>query len=465
MNINKGKWRKWLAAASVAVLVGLLAFDGASAQKSQKINTSRRTPVRERLVQRRLPDRVMAVRPPSFQGPKYAQDRVLVKFKPGVTAQSRDVMIRTFNFPNVRMIPKIEVYRIQVPQGMTVEETLFLLRSNPDVEYAEPVYRVRAFTTTPNDPYFMPYQYNLYNRGVVLDISPEIQPRTTAGADIKAREAWDITKGKDTVVIGVLDSGIDMTHIELRNKYVSSGHDFVNDDSDATDDFWHGTFVAGIAAAETNNNQGIAGVAWNAKILPVKVLDDEGNGYYDALIEAIVWAVDNGAKVLNLSLGGEEADSALEAACRYAFEHNVIVVAAAGNEYGPVAYPAAYDDYVLAVGATDYDDLVADFSNTGPQVDVAAPGVLILSCIPQWLAEPGYPPYGFGSGTSAAAPHVAGFAALVLSAKPWISARDLMNLIRFTADDVNSAQHKGKDDYIGYGRINMSKALVPYILR
>jgi subtilisin family serine protease len=193
-------------------------------------------------------------------------------------------------------------------------------------------------------------------------------------------------------------------------------------------------------------------------------MDAEGLGFYDELIDGIIWAADNGAKVINVSAGGDADDPALKSACQYAFEKNVVVVAAGGNDGISVVYPAAYDDYVIAVAATDYNDAYASFSNPGPQIDVAAPGVWILGPVPQWYAGPGFEPYIFGTGTSAAAPHVAGLAALLVSIKPWLSAKQIMNIIRYTADDVNKAQHSGKDDFIGYGRINMERALVPYKL-
>jgi subtilisin family serine protease len=193
-------------------------------------------------------------------------------------------------------------------------------------------------------------------------------------------------------------------------------------------------------------------------------MDAEGYGYYDELIEGIIWAADNGAKVINISGGGDSDDPSLEAACQYAFKKNVVVVAAAGNDGPAVEYPAAYDDYVIAVAATDYNDEHASFSNPGPQVDVAAPGVWILGPVPQWYFGPGELPYVFGSGTSAAVPHVAGLAALLMSRKSWLTPAQVMNIIRYTADDVNKAQLAGKDDQVGYGRINMERALVPYKL-
>ncbi|GAG87547.1 unnamed protein product, partial [marine sediment metagenome] len=162
------------------------------------------------------------------------------------------------------------------------------------------------------------------------------------------------------IIIAILDTGVDMLHPDLDEKIHSSGYDFVNDDSDATDDEGHGTHVAGIAAAETHNDEGIAGVAWNCKILPVKVLDSLGLGEIGKLADAIIWAADNGADVMNLSLGIPIESLVLENAIKYAYDKDVVIVAAAGN-YDPiwgsdVWYPAAYDDYCLAVAATDYND-------------------------------------------------------------------------------------------------------------
>jgi thermitase len=409
-------------------------------------------------------DRVLRVERPGRSGKSLpATDRILVKFRPRVSAGIAQGILQYHALGEIRRIPRLGVYRGQTPPNVTVREMLAVLRRNPEVEYAGPDYRTRLFTV-PNDTYFSIYQYNLSNRGGVLGISSANQPQMTVGADIKATTAWDVTKGDPGTIIAIVDTGVDMSHDELKNKVVSTGYDFINGDSDATDDNSHGTWVAGIAAAETNNNEGIAGVAWNCKILPVKVLDADGNGYYDQMIEGIVWAADNGAKVINISAGGDADDPSLKAACKYAYDKNVVVVAAAGNDGAAVCFPAAYDDYVLAVAATDYNDAWASFSNPGPQVDVAAPGVWIMGPAPQWYVGPGFLPYVFGSGTSAASPQVAGLAALLMSHKPWLTPALVMNIIRYSADDVNKAQYPGKDDDIGYGRINMDRALAVYTL-
>ena len=412
------------------------------------------------------PVRAQRVERPRLRlGPRYAADRVLVRFKPEVTDAYADGLLRSYGFSSIRLIPRIGVYSVRTSPGSSVTETLAMLRRNGDIEQARPDYRARL-ADTPNDTYFVRYQYNLRNRGGILDIGPGIQLQTTAGADIKATPAWDAALGDPDVVIAILDSGVDRTHPELAAKVVSPGRDFANDDDDATDDHWHGTHVAGVAAADSNNAEGIAGVARNCKILPVKVAGSDGTGYYSWIIDGIIWAVDQGADVINLSMGGDIDDPFLEDACAYAFDRGVVVVAAAGNEYGgPVFYPAAYDSYVLAVAATDYSDQPADFSSAGPQVDVAAPGVYILGPAPQWYVGKGYLPYLFASGTSQAAPHVSGMAALIKSLKPELKPADVMKIIRYTADDVNASVARGRDDHIGYGRINMERALVPYILK
>jgi subtilisin family serine protease len=169
---------------------------------------------------------------------------------------------------------------------------------------------------------------------------------------------------------------------------------------------------------------------------------------------------------LGFALGPGEEVPSLEEALEYAHANGVVCVAAAGNEGSSVLYPAAYDEYCLAVAATNYNDSIPYWSNFGPEVDVAAPGLKIVGPVPTWF--PGLiwndftlPPYGFGDGTSASTAIVSGFAALIKSLKPWLEPDEIMNIIRFSADDVNAEEHPGKDDFIGYGRINMEKALVP----
>lgn len=399
---------------------------------------------------------------PAPSGRRFAEDRVLVKFRPGLAARSVRPLLEAYGSATIASVPGVALRVVAVPKGVTATEFLSSLNRNPDVAVARPD-PITRIAVRPNDKYFGD-QYALSNSGQVLDDLPE-SPQGKAGADINATGGWDQTKGDSGVIIAVLDTGVELTHPDIKNKIVSPGKDFVNGDNDASDDLWHGTHVAGIAAAETNNELGIAGVAWDCAVLPGKIIDASGEGDYGALILAIYWAVDQGAKVINLSLGGEERDDDLLAALKDAYERNVVIVAAAGNEGGPVLYPAAYDRYCLAVAATDYNDNRADFSNMGPEIDVAAPGIDVLSLYPTWDTPAGFAPYAYANGTSMATPHVAGLAALLKSLKPWLTAGEVMNIIRYSADDVNADGFPGRDDQIGFGRINAERALAPYALK
>ncbi len=388
---------------------------------------------------------------------QYASNEVLVKFSSSLSENDVENLIEVYQSQKIKKIEKLNVYQIQIPENYSVEEMVTVFDRNPDVLYAEPNYIARI-TATPNDLLFRE-QYALHNSG--QNIGAPGSPSGTPRADIKAPEGWEETKGTDSTVIAIIDTGIDLLHPDLQNKVVSGGRDFVNDDFDATDDNWHGTHVAGIVAAETNNDEGIAGVAWNCRLLPVKVLDDEGTGFYSWIADGIRWAADEGADVINMSFGGTTEAGILREALNYAKEAGVVLVASAGNDDESVYYPAAYDEYCIAVAATDYNDERPSWSNPGPEVDVAAPGVRIISCAPTWYFGAGSFPYGYAEGTSQAAPHVAGLAALIKDLKPWLRPDEIMNIIRYTAEDVNSGSSPGFDEYIGYGRINMETALVP----
>ena len=229
----------------------------------------------------------------------------------------------------------------------------------------------------------------------------------------------------------------------LPDGYIPAGN------ANVTDDFGHGTHVAGIAAAATNNGIGIAGVSWGARVMPVKVLDQYGNGWYSDIADGIVYAADNGAKIINLSLGGAAASQTLCQAAAYAQQKGALLVAATGNAGAAVLYPAACDG-VLAVAATDRSDQRASFSNYGPEVDLAAPGVDIYSTWP-WLDG-----YFTKSGTSMAAPHVSGVAALVWSRWPEWDNIEVSRRIMETAVDVDVS---GWDPYTGWGRLDAAAAL------
>ncbi|OGE71996.1 hypothetical protein A2617_04975 [Candidatus Daviesbacteria bacterium RIFOXYD1_FULL_41_10] len=261
--------------------------------------------------------------------------------------------------------------------------------------------------------------------------------------------------------IAVVDTGVDYNHPDLTGK-VDTGQDwdFVNNDDDALDDNLHGTHVAGIAAASTNNSTGVAGVSINTStILPVKVLNQAGSGYYSWVAAGIIYAADHGAKVINLSLGGNVKSTTLENAVNYAWGKGAVVVAAAGNSNNSSkTYPGAYSN-AMAVWASDQNDNKASFSSYGGWVDIGAPGVSILSTIPlgKDTKDGNQDGYYLASGTSMATPGVAGLAGLLFSQHPDWSAQTVRSKIESTADPVSSRLFKRGN--LGKGRINVFKAL------
>lgn len=384
--------------------------------------------------------------------------QILVGFHPSVAGEGRAAILSAYGLTAINEIGPLGAYTVRSPEGTPLEEMIAALGRNPAIAYAHPNHYFRA-SLTPNDPLFK-YQYGLSNTGQQIGSVPG-SPTGSASADIKAPSAWEETTGLDTVTVAVVDSGVDLTHPDLAGNMKASGRDFVNNDFDATDDNAHGTQVAGVICAVSDNGEGIAGVAWSCRYLPVKVLDAAGVGTSDKIAQGITWAVDNDASIINLSFGGPTGDETLRNAVKYAYDKGVVVVAAAGNTGLAVEYPAAYDSYVLAVAASDYHDARASWSCVGSALDVAAPGVRILSTVPTWFFTADSLPYGYADGTSVAAAHVSGLAALIRGLKPALTPDQIMNVIRYSADDVNGSAYTGKDEQLGYGRINMEKALVP----
>jgi subtilisin len=256
------------------------------------------------------------------------------------------------------------------------------------------------------------------------------------------------------VKVAIIDTGIDYTHPDLIDNY-AGGYDFVNNDPYPLDDNGHGTHCAGIVAAE-DNEIGVVGVAPEAVLYAVKVLDSSGSGYFTDIIAGIQWAIENDMQVISMSLGADIGSASLEEACNNAYTSGIVVVAAAGNDYtrrgrwesDTVDYPARYDS-VIAVGATDQADERASFSSTGHDVELAAPGVNIYSTVPG--------EYDTKSGTSMACPHVAGTAALVI-ASGITDNTDVRVRLQQTADDLGAT---GLDTWYGYGLVDAEEAALP----
>ncbi len=362
------------------------------------------------------------------------------------------------------------IYLLQVPKDSDILSIVSDYALNPNVIYAEPNY-IGYLPIIPNDFYYE-VQWPLNNSGKYYGGTPD--------ADIDAPEAWDIETGSSNIVIASLDTGIDYNHVDLAdniwnnedeipangidddsNGYIDDiiGWDFVDDDNDPMDEhttvFGHGTWCAGIHSAVTNNSIGVAGLCWNCKTMVLRCNGGNGAGQL-AFAEATQYATDNGADVINLEVVFSYSEI-LKDAINYAYGKGVFICAAAGNSNSSSKkYPAAYEN-VTAVGATNQRDERCDESdwgegrgsNWGGWVDVAAPGNSMYVLHPDNEYQ-----FFAGGGTSFAAPHVAGLAALLLSKNPSLSPDDVKSLILENVDPYKSKY------YIGTGRINAYKALV-----
>ena len=285
-----------------------------------------------------------------------------------------------------------------------------------------------ADVAAPNDVLFAPYQWNL--------------------PLIETLEGWTITRGSEAVRVAVVDTGVDLDHPDLQQNLID-GVNIVNPDLPPDDDVGHGTHVAGVIAATVNNTEGVAGISWYNKVMPVKVLDETGAGSTYSVAQGIIWATDNGARVINMSLGNYVDAEFLHDAIRYAYERDVVLIAATGNDNtDDPGYPAAYPE-VFAVSATDAWNERAIFSNYGDYVDVVAPGVNIASTYAGSQ-------YAALSGTSMASPHVAALAAMIRSVNPDLTNAEVMEIMRTSVVDLGDA---GRDKYYGYGLIDVKKAL------
>jgi subtilisin family serine protease len=272
---------------------------------------------------------------------------------------------------------------------------------------------------------------------------------------VQALDAWDVVTGSQQIIIAVIDSGINAAHPEFAGRLVP-GYNFIDEEhpDDLTDESGHGTHVAGIIAAALDNGQGVAGVCPYCRLMPLKVLNENNIGSWSQLAQGIIYAVDNGARILNLSLGTVVASDTLAEAVEYAVGHGVIVVAAAGNYASDAPfYPAALDG-VIAVGATTQSGTRWAKSDFGDYIDLVAPGHLIYSTY--FDLNNLYHGYTYMNGTSMAAPFVSGVAGLLLSIAPNLSAGDVLEAMILGADDLGPT---GRDADFGYGRVNAMGAL------
>ncbi|MDD1729779.1 MAG: S8 family serine peptidase [Methanospirillum sp.] len=423
--------------------------------------------------------------------PQHAQDRIIVRYKPD--AKGPDATLNSFMDTMNRKVggsvladfspmgvPGMQIVR--PPDNRSAEEAIAEYANNSEVLYAEADTIIALSpdenresvsdssgsstiaSVTPNDPGFS-LLWGLHNTG-------QTPFSGTADADIDAPEAWDTTVGSASVVVALVDTGVDYTHEDLaaniwtntgeiagngidddKNGYIDDirGWDFANTDNNPMDDHGHGTHCAGIISAVGNNKTGVAGVNWNATIMPLKFLDSSGSGYTSDAISAILYANKMGAKIISNSWGGTEYSRALKEAIDAS---SAVVVCAAGNDATNIdsvpLYPASYPgSNIISVAATDYKDKLASFSNYGiTSVDLAAPGVKIRSTYPNNK-------YAYLSGTSMATPHVAGVAALVYAKNSSQSNAAVKAEILNGVDTMSSL--KGK--VLTGGRLNAAKAV------
>ena len=394
---------------------------------------------------------------------------ILVMFKPGVSKQERETLIKQNGASlrqldaqgrdmKMRYVADGRIVKVQVPKGVDRDRLIKKLAANPAVEVAEPDFPLKALAT-PNDPSFGDL-WGLHNTG---------QAGGTAGADIKAVEAWDVTTGSHDVIIGVIDTGMDYNHPDLiANRWENPGdlpgstygYSTLNAEQDPMDSDSHGTHVAGTIGASGDNGVGVVGVNWNVTLLPCQFLGPSGGSTAGA-IECINYFTDlklnHGVdiKATNNSWGGGAFSETLKAAIESGGDAGILFIAASGNDGGNAdsapMYPAAYDlDVIVSVASTDRNDAMSGFSNYGlTSVDMGAPGSAILSTVPGNS-------YATYSGTSMASPHVAGAAALLWSVNPDLTALEMKAILMDSGDSLPALEGKT----VSGKRLNLVNALV-----
>ncbi len=372
---------------------------------------------------------------PQFsQRESYAPEEIIVEFRPLVPEAIAEKITQNVGAKIKTKLFLPQTFVLKVPGGQ--EENLAkILSQNPLISYAEPNFEAQALEI-PNDPYFSS-QWGL--------------------TKIQAPGSWDVTHSSQSAKIAILDTGIDRDHEDLSSKIVARIN--FTDTSSDDDLYGHGTHVAGIASAQTANGIGVAGLGYDAGLISVKVLNDSGSGYYSWIANGIIWATDNGVRVINMSLGGSSSSSTLKNAIDYAWSKGVVLTCAAGNSGNTSpTYPGYYPN-CIAVAATDSNDQKASWSSYGDWVDVAAPGVNILSTFPNHPYSIGKNlNYDYGSGTSMATPYVAGLASLLLGYNSGLTNNQVRRAIETYADDI-----AGTGNYWSQGRINAYRSLSSFL--
>jgi len=355
---------------------------------------------------------------------RFVPGRVLVRFRQDVSSFKAFQAIAESNAWSRAELPGINAHVVEVPGVGREEEYLRHFLARPEVLSAELDRVLAPAQVTPNDPFYSTSEWHL--------------PKISAPA------AWATTTGNGSVVVAVLDSGVDAAHPELASKLVS-GWDVYYNTADTSDENGHGTQVAGVLAAASNNGAGVASVAWNCSIMPVRVTNGSGTTTYSAIAAGLTWAADHGARIANGSFEATDS-STVKSAAQYFQSKGGVVVMSAGNSGQTSTSPD--NPYVLTVSASDQNDVIYPFSNRGSNVDLSAPGTVYTT------ARGG--DYTQAQGTSFSAPIVAGVAALVLSANPQLTGAQVQDVVKRSADDFGAT---GWDGLYGWGRVNASRAV------
>ena len=355
---------------------------------------------------------------------RFAEGRILAAPRAGLADSEFRKTVEKERGRVGKRLDRLHVQVIEVPAG-TEEETVQRLRRDPHMKFVELDRAIAPDAVLPNDP-----QY-----GSAWHL-----------AKIQAPGAWDTTLGEG-VTVAVLDTGVDSTHLDLAANLVP-GWNVVSNNADTSDIYGHGTMVAGTVAALSNNALGVTSIAWNAKLMPVRITNDSstGSAYLSDMAKGITWAADHGARVVNISYDGSGSPT-IDSAAQYLRSKGGLVVVAAGNSSANPGYAA--DPYVIAASATDSADAKAGWSNYGNYVDFAAPGVGI------WTTTRGGG-YGAVSGTSFASPTTAAVVALTMAANPKLGPAEVEAVLQATVNDLGTA---GWDPNFGYGRVNAANAV------
>ncbi len=452
----------------------------------------------------------------TVNGQKVYSNQIIVKLKKEYNSNGKGIddaqkvtnVSKSFSAKRIKKIvlnskENLFLYTIGFPEGTDFNQVIKEYEKTGEIEYAEPNYEIKApepVAFVPDNLLFPPKQPYSYSKVLVTVNDPYyykqwgLKNNTTAGADINIEGAWDIQKGSNNIIVAILDTGIKMDHPELAGRIwensseISGVPNFDDDGNNYKDDFYgwnfgddnnnpvddiakfkgHGTRIAGIIGANTNNSVGFAGVDWNCKIMNLRIYNSQGNTSYDIMASAIGYALDKGAKVINISSASEGYSLAIRDAIANAISNGILFVISIGNynDGSKYYFPSAFSNCtyfpttcngVMAIGATDANDKRWVNSNYGNYISVMAPGKDIYG-----LSNASTDTYNTtDSGTSFSTPYVTGLASLLFAQDPTRTPVQIKDIIQSTADKVGDVAYdsNGWNQYYGYGRINATAAL------